>query len=497
MTTRVTTLLGLAEEGGDQKERGAVLVLGAAVLLVLMGMAAFSIDLGWYYFNQSKTQKAAEAAALAGVVHMPKPSTVPFGASEAYQTAVDVASRHGYVTDGNTTVQPIQIVAADNRLKVEIRTNVNTFFMRLFGRDTLPIRQDATAEQLPPLKLGSDESYLGSDPDRGLDRFFWVAVNGETEAKQNGDPYSTRCIAANCGAGTPNPEYQRPNYYYAIEVPDSEIGKTLTVQVYDGAHNFTTGKVASDAGDPRATGDRGTQTQALSFRLKAPDQTPNDPTTPVSPIPGCTRTYTDQPVTSGELQAWTSICSVTAVKGIYVLEVEMDGDKTNISDFSLRALTNGDPANPTAVYGIGAMSLDMVDSGTAPSFKIVKLEDYYKGNNLILSLFDPGDATGGNADLTFLGELAGIDCEVRITRENGTVEGWRPDDSPGGPPCYLETSNQKYNEDWVEFRFKVPDGYTCASDCWVLVDYDFAGSVPTERTTWAARVDGQPIHLVP
>jgi hypothetical protein len=496
-------VLGPTEEAEDpdQRERGAVLVLGAAVLLVLMGMAAFAIDLGWYYFNQVQTQKAAEAAALAGVVHMPKPSFIPFNASEAYTVALDVASRQGYKNDGITTVTPLPVVNGDNRLRVEIDTSVNTFFMRLFGRDTLPITKGATAEQLPPLKLGSDESSLG-----GSDRDFWVSVNGEREAKQNGDPYSTRCIAANCG-GTDNLEYLngRPNgspaYYYAVEVPDSEIGKLLQVQIYDGPHNPNTGKTASDAGDPDATGDRGSNPIDLEFRLKFPDQTPNDPTTPPSAIPGCTRVFNfTADDTDPELQAWSNVCSAAlpAVSGIYVLEVYVGGGAPNISDFAIRATTNGNPVNAVAVYGIGAMSLDMVVDASAPNFKIVKLEEFYKGNDLILSVFDPGDVTG-DADLTFLGELATIDCEVRITRDDGSVEGWKADDSPGSPPCFLKTSapaNPKiYNGDWVEFRFKVPDGYVCASDCWVLVNYDLAD--PSERTTWTARVDGQPIHLLP
>jgi hypothetical protein len=207
--------------------------------------------------------------------------------------------------------------------------------------------------------------------------------------------------------------------------------------------------------------------------------------------------------TDANIQAWAPVCEsgpVSAVKGIYVLEVLVGGSRSNISDFAIRVTMNGNPVNTAAVYGIGAMSLDMVVDASTPIFKIVKLEEFYKGNDLILSLFDPGDVSGA-ADLTFLGELAGIDCEVRITRDNGSVEGWKADDSPGAPPCYLRTSavgNTKiYNGDWVEFRFKVPDTYTCsaAHNCWVLVNYDL--SDPSERTTWAARVDGQPIHLLP
>jgi low affinity Fe/Cu permease len=46
-------------------------------------------------------------------------------------------------------------------LTVNIATTVDTFFMRVFGRNSFNINETATAEQLPPLKIGSDEAYSG------------------------------------------------------------------------------------------------------------------------------------------------------------------------------------------------------------------------------------------------------------------------------------------------------------------------------------------------
>ena len=55
----------------DGEDRGAALALVAASLVVLMGMAAFGTDLGWFYLNASRVQRAADAAALGGVIWMP------------------------------------------------------------------------------------------------------------------------------------------------------------------------------------------------------------------------------------------------------------------------------------------------------------------------------------------------------------------------------------------------------------------------------------------
>ncbi len=145
-------------EPTDERERGATLVLSAAVLLVLIGMAGFAVDLGWLFLKTSETKKAAESAALAGVVHMPNPSSVPWGpGAEAYDVAIDVASRNGYTGSLGTTVAPNEVLGKPNQLNVTISTSVPTFFMRVFGINTVAFTRSATAEQLPPLKIGSQD----------------------------------------------------------------------------------------------------------------------------------------------------------------------------------------------------------------------------------------------------------------------------------------------------------------------------------------------------
>ena len=458
-------------------------------------MAGFAVDLGWLYLKTTETQKAAEAAALAGVVHMPTNGAMPWGAGvEAWDTAIDVAGRNGF-TSG---VSPNEVLGKPNQLNVSIGNTVPTFFMRVFGINQVSFSRDATAEQLPPLKIGSDEPYLGTDPTTpGRNRFFYVSVNGEQEPKENGDPYSTRCTA-----GCPNnnnTQFRSPAYYYAVEVPPGGGGGAMSIELYDPSHWSGNRNDLVNNGNPLATGDRIDRAIDITFRLHAPDSTPNNPDDNL-PIAGCSQTFTEQgaPPSAG-IQEWVSLCTVTAVEGIYVLTVAVDGDDRGITDFSFRARYNGSLSNSIAVYGLGSMSLDMNEGAVAPNFKIVKLEEIYAGTQLIISLFDPGDVTGGAANLTFIGELAGNDCEYRVLDQAlNELQAWGPDDTPGSAPCFLNTTGQRFNNQWVEFRWDIPDTYTCATDCWVDVDYDFPlGSQPNERTTWAARINGQPIHLLP
>ena len=90
----------------QESERGTTLILVAAVMLVLIGMAGFAVDLGWLYSQATEAQKSAESAALAGVVHMPISASEVFDSSEAHDTALDIADRLGYRNDADGTVTP-------------------------------------------------------------------------------------------------------------------------------------------------------------------------------------------------------------------------------------------------------------------------------------------------------------------------------------------------------------------------------------------------------
>ncbi|HYA69043.1 MAG TPA: pilus assembly protein TadG-related protein, partial [Acidimicrobiales bacterium] len=67
-----------------------MIVYVVLAIFVIMGMAAFVIDLGYWYFQASRVQRAADAAALAGVTYMP--GDVP----DATAVARNVAQANGF-----------------------------------------------------------------------------------------------------------------------------------------------------------------------------------------------------------------------------------------------------------------------------------------------------------------------------------------------------------------------------------------------------------------
>ena len=123
------------------QDRGAAMVLVAMSIVLLMGMAAFGSDLAWYYLNASRVQRAADAAALGGVVWLPG------NTGTANSTAISIADQNGYddatpgvqVTSGAVSGEP-------NQLEVSVQDTVPTFFLKIFGFDEMEIERSAIAE---------------------------------------------------------------------------------------------------------------------------------------------------------------------------------------------------------------------------------------------------------------------------------------------------------------------------------------------------------------
>jgi hypothetical protein len=466
-------------------------------MVAFIGMAAFAVDLGWIYLQSSNVKKASEAAALAAVTHMPL--TTPQAAGSVIATGLPasnaadaIAAKHGYSSADTVTMR----WANPSQARVDITSSTRTFFLGFFGIDTVSLHRHSLAEQLPPLKLGGDTDRLGTYYDDAgklvADESYWLAINGQRRVKQDGDPFST--------SRGGNPQYRSPAYYYAVDVSDTDRGKPLNVLVYDGSNNNT----APDHPDDISPGNDG-----FTFSLIQPDSTPGDPADNRTNAGGhiCSRVFLRNDADGSNV--WTSVCSFTPTKrGIHVLEVSVSGGDQAINGFALRV----DGGTTTSVYGLGYMSLWMRDPGTSPSLQIVRLDSIYAGTQVIISAFDLGDITGdAEGAVRFEGSLAGLDCRVRVWPSNrypgdGSTSldpAWTNDDSPGAP-CDLVTKSGNsggnqglYNNQWVEFLFDVDPKHSCSgSACWARVRYNFTGGSPTDRTTWGARINGTPLHLL-
>ena len=154
-----------SRDRGRRRSRGQVLVIFALSAFVFVGMCAVVVDVAWYWANTLRVQRAADAAALAGAVLLP--GKVDTGSDNAYLRATNEAKKNGYVTTaGGATVTPIQdSLAVDGgnprQLDVTITAPVPTFFMRVFGINSINATRSAKAEYVLPVPMGSPQNYYG------------------------------------------------------------------------------------------------------------------------------------------------------------------------------------------------------------------------------------------------------------------------------------------------------------------------------------------------
>jgi hypothetical protein len=225
--------------------RGQVLVLFALMLTFLLGTAAFVVDLAWIWVNELKVQRAADAAALAGVVFLPgNPTTAGVSAHEE-------SRKNGYLDgDGTTTSAPNGGVdvwarpdsADPRRMLVTVSAPIETFFMQLFGFDQLQVTRDAKAEFILPVPMGSPENYYGvfgalRTPDGGI----WQANTPTTLG-----PRVPTTVANSSSSSTVNsPGYASTTSTSANNQASCSTAPTVTWGVFPAAGGTLVNRVAA------------------------------------------------------------------------------------------------------------------------------------------------------------------------------------------------------------------------------------------------------------
>jgi Flp pilus assembly protein TadG len=226
-----------------KRQNGQILVIFVGGLIALIGIVAVVVDVSWYWANTLRVQRAADAAALAGAVYLPG------NVSNAYAYAAIEATKNGYTTGGGTTVVPLQDTAnggTDPRqLDVTISAPVQTFFMRVFGINSITATRTSKAIYVQPVPMGSPENYYGvyclttpSDsncdsttavPDASgsgtlTSKGFWGALQSSGDEHNEGDaftPYNDPLDPGSNTAGGTNPDYDSVPYNYQVVVPSN------------------------------------------------------------------------------------------------------------------------------------------------------------------------------------------------------------------------------------------------------------------------------------
>ncbi|MHB8460010.1 MAG: pilus assembly protein TadG-related protein [Candidatus Limnocylindrales bacterium] len=498
----VATRSRRSHRANGERSRGQVIVMFAGGLIFFIGLMAIVVDISWYWANTLRVQRAADAAALAGVVYLPgDPIT-------ADTLAKAEATKNGYVSGtGGVVLTDSPNVTNPRRLDVTLSAPIDTFFMRVFGISTITVSRNSSAEYVLPVPMGSPLNYFG-DPNatdlNGNKLNFWAAIQGTNTAKENGDPYATQVMTPN---GVANPEYIAPSpgipgaYNYGIKVVAGS--GPITVSLYDPEFCGRSSQF-NDTGDVSNLypGGGGSQVDT-TFTLYDVSPTPltyaDDVALQSTTYPAsCSSTYVSiDPVTGDYVGKWISFYTIAAPKpGLYRINVQttLTGNLSN--QFSIRAVASSGPQ--PELYGLGSMSIYANMNSGITNLYLAQIAANYAGKTVEIRLFDPGDANGNASLGVLIPTGANTYAPVSFTYFDAGVNGTSTA-PPSGPTTTLVTTqsgNRYYNGHWVVLRAVIPSAYTGPGNGWWKIQYNYSGGAAHDRTTWRVDILGNPVHLV-
>ncbi len=412
-------------------ERGFVLVWFALLLVVMLGVAAFAVDLGHAYYVAQQAQDAADAAALSAATYLPD------NCANADPHAVSVSGLNGFPNSGATAVTAVngsEGTGCDNdsslrpnEIQVDVKAKVDTWFARALGIDTISVNRSSTAEYDPPVQLGSPSSNFGEAP--GCNTCFqsnvWASVAGEDNRKVDGNAiYEGWCqntSADNCSGNNINNSDRDPNgMLFEISNPSLQ---PLNIKLYDPGFVNDGQNCADTQPYPACTGDEALSQLTANAPLLKTTYTlyPLDNlSTPLGDPPICKVTYPGYAsvaaavaagaadLTARSFHQWADFSSDAGGCGAlnqssYVLQVQVgdqlgDSPEAGVNNFSVAACTSCAGTTPTGdgsvdVSAITKMSLfaNATPSTPNPQFYLARVPSWARGQFLTLSFFDVGD----------------------------------------------------------------------------------------------------------
>ncbi len=169
-----STLRGSANDPTGLKERGYLLVWFSIIVIVLFAIAGMSYDFGQRYYEDTKAQRAADAAALAGVVYRDGTNSVVSN-TNAKNAALRVALRNGYSpADVDVDLSPAIPV---NELKVTIHAKALNYFANAVGVGSQDFWRSSQAAYDVTTPLGSPTNVLGYEA-LNTGENSWVPASG-------------------------------------------------------------------------------------------------------------------------------------------------------------------------------------------------------------------------------------------------------------------------------------------------------------------------------
>ena len=286
-----------------------------------------------------------------------------------------------------------------------------------------------------------------------------------------------------------NAQYRPAGYYYAVEVPE---GKTsITVRIFDAGFS-----IGSHPGDGDTLSNSTGGGADMIYQVYDVDTTPLNPYDN-SPIPGCRREISSPaPI---ERNRWIDLCTISNPRaGIYVVNARSLGSGGGINGYSLNVVSTPAAAPDPRLYGINDISIYTNQPSTTGELTIAEISPEHAGKVLELSFFDPGEDDGDAFMTVLMPDGTATDCSWVSRDQDGQVT------SAGAQGiCTIQTADASlptynkslFNGQWVTATIDIPDSYACTTNCWWSIEIELNN--PHDRTTWTARVIGNPVRLIP
>jgi hypothetical protein len=532
-------------------DSGYVAILAAIQMPVVLGFAAFAVDVGHWYVTAQQTQRADDASALGGVTYMP--GDLP-GAREK---STAIATDNGYLGDDpDVRVQTEPVSGHPSELQVTVSQTVDNIFGGLLGIGKTTVTRTAIADYQQPVPMGSPCNEFGNDPDAdGPDADghrsencsqagqFWANVGSPKALKSYGDAFQD----GNCSDGKSdhcdgsNSDYAEEGYLYQVKVKKSVTN--LTFEAFDPAFvsvgDLCTKNLGGAAGasnpyvdnpgqryakgqrSPYCTGDmlfgQTGQPPDTTFTVRQPaaGSTPWDPES-YPPVGGaCTQTfdgfdgdlgdalnagsggYNEQ--VAKEFRRWVPLCTIPGdvEPGTYFIQVQTNADGDNArgdghNRFALRAYgATGSDDDAISISGFSKMAVYAELPSARTTFYLAQVPPGAGGQILKVQFYDIGDSSKPGTVTIRPPADSGISSFTGCVGEHGPTTGKLQD-------CSLP-ADSSYNGKWERVAVPLPKGYHCdislPTGCWVTLLYDYGSGQPNDTTSWQATLEGNPVRL--
>ena len=539
------------------KEAGQIVVIFALMLVVLIGLVGIAVDTTYAWREALRVQRAADAAALAGVVYLPSSITTTGGAQD---TAWASAKMNGF--PDKTKVVVTQGATA-RELDVSISSDAPTFFVRIFGINSFTVSRSSKAVYVLPVPMGSPDPYYGVYGDYTMTsgtvamksptgtamgssaRGFWATMLTQGAGASSGDAYLPKHLNGDM-SGT-NPSHDTVDYYdYTITMPAGSSGGH--VWLFDPVFCATDGR--QGAGDfylSSSTSDATKNVVSSYFKLYNTNNQPytlsaqtylgstgdffaNDnfwDTAAGGPSGLKNSTTCTNPGTFATTDprhwhnTWFDLTAYILAHG-GLADAAMSG-AVGGTTYRLRTTTAPSPDtgsqdgvnayNDFAVYvtstggtaqvsGSGAMEMyTPLPAGKASTFYLAQIDaGQGNGKTIEISLWDVGDTNGVSANLQILQPTTSGWSAVPNMTWTASKVSTDAGTCPSGTGSQIVTYNtaKVYNGCWLYIDITLT-GYTAPQDGWWKIQYNMGGSSgqATDLTTWQVNIRGNPVHLVP